>query len=157
MLHLLIATMKILLFTGARFMKQLVWWLKPLALQAWNPSYVASQTCNVAKSFKFKSQYSHLSDEILPTSEWVLNEMIHVKHSTVRWHTGHSITTNSYEDMRMSAPVFFHHDLHVITTLCKACFFNYPISLIPVPDNLAVSLLSFIHTHIQIKLLNQKI
>lgn len=103
----------------SKVMKQLVWWLKPLALQAWNPGYVASQPCNVAKSFKFKSQYSH--DEIVSTSEWVLNEMIHVKHSTMRWHTGHSIATNSYENMRTSAPVIYillpHSVKHVFSII----------------------------------------
>lgn len=109
MLDLLIATMKILLFPGARFKKQLVQWLKPLAQQAWN----------VAKSFKFKSQYS--DNEIVSTSEWVLNEMIHVKHSTMHWHTGHSVTTNRYENMRTSAPVIYillpHSVKHVFSII----------------------------------------
>lgn len=92
---------------------------KTPAVQAWNPGYVALQPCNVAKSFKFKSQYSH--DEIVSTSEWVLNEMIHVKHSTMRWHTGHSITTHSYENMRTSAPVIYillpHSVKHVFSII----------------------------------------
>lgn len=32
------------------------------------------------------SQCSHLSNEMVSTSEWVLNE-IHIKHSTMPWHT----------------------------------------------------------------------
>lgn len=33
-------------------------------------------------------------------------------------------TTNisNYKDRRISAQVYFHHDLHVITTLHKTCF-----------------------------------
>lgn len=93
----------------------------------WLPSLAVYQN-----HFNFKSQYFHLSNEIVSTLEWELSEMIHVKHIAVRWHTGHPITTNnSSEDMRMSAPVCFHYDLHVITTLCKLVFFHYPIHQCP--------------------------